>query len=672
MLEQYGHIAMEVSGTKYKFLIEPSSLSEVDIVDFAPRAVSGSPAWSEMGLYVDVSQEGFTHGFGQHTYSEPKSYAYSGSNVDTRHGYISLYTDPTLVNTGGTAGWTVNKMQVHDGVRVLATSSGLQMIRPDTGAISDALAMPTGTECRDILSTGQYFLATQSDQTQICDVVEATAGANTTITDSAASWTVDIFAGGTVYIMAGTGAGQSRAVSSNTATQITVGAAWDTNPDNTSFAIVINDTGQASADNFDKLTVFGGYFWTFENSTNYLHFGAESDGSDLEGGGTADTAVIQVGTSATDILDMLAFNNQLWVFKEDGVWTVGEDNLAYHTLSFADELSSSNFNAKVVWDGFAVFSVRNTLYKYRSGLQDLTPPIFDEYPPYKKFGDFSGLLARSGWLFMLAISNEAFSDETAETTTGYGALLSSNGVGWHKLWTFPQTAPTDMEMWLDNVNDILYVFGYSGGKGYLYSIQLQATSDLAYADYPTSTYCNWYSSWYDMGVRRISKSFASITLSGDFPTNTSVRIQYRVDDTTSWTTLATVSNDMDEQDFPAATTGKKIQFRLQLYTTTATSTPFIRAIILKVMLRPEVLYGVTCDVLVSNKLSDSRMLVQGMTAAEIRTALKACRDSTAPITFTDIHGASASAYLASLRFMLLGYEDSDAVQYVARCTIVYV
>lgn len=68
---------------------------------------------------------------------------------------------------------------------------------------------------------------------------KATAGASTTITDTGSgqyggTWTTDMWAGYYVRIIRGTGQGQVRVVSSNTATAITVTVAWDINPDTTS------------------------------------------------------------------------------------------------------------------------------------------------------------------------------------------------------------------------------------------------------------------------------------------------------------------------------------------------------------------------------------------------------------------------------------------------------
>lgn len=70
----------------------------------------------------------------------------------------------------------------------------------------------------------------------------ATAGGTTTLTNSAKTWTVNQWANYQIRITGGTGVGQVRTVASNTATAITVSAAWTVNPDATStYEICGND-----------------------------------------------------------------------------------------------------------------------------------------------------------------------------------------------------------------------------------------------------------------------------------------------------------------------------------------------------------------------------------------------------------------------------------------------
>lgn len=70
----------------------------------------------------------------------------------------------------------------------------------------------------------------------------ATAGGASTLDNSAKAWTANQWTNFQIRITAGTGAGQIRTISANTGTQITVSAAWTTQPDATSqYAIEGND-----------------------------------------------------------------------------------------------------------------------------------------------------------------------------------------------------------------------------------------------------------------------------------------------------------------------------------------------------------------------------------------------------------------------------------------------
>ena len=70
----------------------------------------------------------------------------------------------------------------------------------------------------------------------------ATAGGASTITNTAKAWATNQWTNYQIRIAEGTGAGQIRTVSSNTATQITVSVAWTTQPDATSkYSIEGND-----------------------------------------------------------------------------------------------------------------------------------------------------------------------------------------------------------------------------------------------------------------------------------------------------------------------------------------------------------------------------------------------------------------------------------------------
>ena len=83
----------------------------------------------------------------------------------------------------------------------------------------------------------------------------------TTITDRTANWSTNLYSDSLVWIYSGTGSGQSRFITSNTSTVITVDDSWDTVPDNTSKYRLVHTGTKAfeeelrDGDNTDELFV---------------------------------------------------------------------------------------------------------------------------------------------------------------------------------------------------------------------------------------------------------------------------------------------------------------------------------------------------------------------------------------------------------------------------------
>lgn len=73
------------------------------------------------------------------------------------------------------------------------------------------------------------------------DTGTATAGGATSLTCAGKSWTVDAYIGKVVIITGGLGIGQTRVISDNDATVLTVGEAWDTNPNATSTFMIADE-----------------------------------------------------------------------------------------------------------------------------------------------------------------------------------------------------------------------------------------------------------------------------------------------------------------------------------------------------------------------------------------------------------------------------------------------
>jgi hypothetical protein len=103
-----------------------------------------------------------------------------------------------------------------------------------------------GTNGRQLAVAAKNITAT-ADAAQI-DSGTATSGGASTLTDTGKSWTTDQHLGRVVKITAGTGSGQSKRISANTATQLTVESAWSTAPDATSQYKIVHDLHVAILD----------------------------------------------------------------------------------------------------------------------------------------------------------------------------------------------------------------------------------------------------------------------------------------------------------------------------------------------------------------------------------------------------------------------------------------
>lgn len=136
---------------------------------------------------------------------------------------------------------------VHNGTDSMGKYDGTTLSSPSVGVTGCKFGIfYAGRHCAAGKSTTPsrlYLSSTKSADNFVGKTGTATAGAASTITDTGQAWTTNEYAGLTIKITAGTGAGQERTIASNTATVITVSTAWTTNPDTTStYSIEGGDT----------------------------------------------------------------------------------------------------------------------------------------------------------------------------------------------------------------------------------------------------------------------------------------------------------------------------------------------------------------------------------------------------------------------------------------------
>ncbi len=128
--------------------------------------------------------------------------------------------------THGTAAWTVNQWRGYTAYITAGQGAGQQRVILANTATQLTVAPnwttnPNNTSVYAIISPP---LATGT----------ATAGANNSLSNTAATWTNNQWLGKTVTITAGTGVGQQRLITMNSNNVLTIAPNWATNPNNTS------------------------------------------------------------------------------------------------------------------------------------------------------------------------------------------------------------------------------------------------------------------------------------------------------------------------------------------------------------------------------------------------------------------------------------------------------
>lgn len=122
-------------------------------------------------------------------------------------------------------------------------------VKPSGLVVTSALTITAATSGKaytDVLTQLVAEFGELSLQTRIFTpgvTGTATSGGATYLYDTSKSWTAGAYVGQWLYVSSGTGAGQARRITANTATQLTISDAWGANPAAGSGYTIINETG---------------------------------------------------------------------------------------------------------------------------------------------------------------------------------------------------------------------------------------------------------------------------------------------------------------------------------------------------------------------------------------------------------------------------------------------
>lgn len=183
---------------------------------------------------------------------------------------------------------------------------------------------------------------------------KATGGSSTTVSDTGKSWTADRWLGARVQIVEGTGAGQSREITTNSTTTLTVDSAWDTNPDSTSQYVIYstdwftNITGTGIANVRGKPVVANNVAYMPQGTSGIFHF--KWNTSTAAHDSFTETPATTQGTADLLFLgsDTSTGNPILWRANNSG----GTGSGGAGTVSSAPLISSGSF---IAWNTAPTF-----------------------------------------------------------------------------------------------------------------------------------------------------------------------------------------------------------------------------------------------------------------------------------------------------------------------------
>ncbi|MBN2503152.1 MAG: hypothetical protein JXB38_20410 [Anaerolineales bacterium] len=464
-----------------------------------------------------------------------------------------------------------------------------------------------------------------------------------TLSDSNQTWETDQWVGAWVQIVAGTGAGQQRAITANTATELGV-AAWDIPPDTSSeYVIYATEIWQeitpTSGDQIDGVVravavVNGQALFAQGMATNILkmRFNAgatppahefDDDGSNKAdllypfyhpsggvqvwralnndmtisraapanwGTNMSYASSLSVGDDGHPITHLLDFDNQLWVLKADSLWLLvkdGDDDILQRLNFGLDALpEAANGAAAAVCGQGLYFSWGHTLGSYLdAALQDVGPGKSGGLPAERRGVVAALTSAGIDWLLAGIDAGAA----------GTSSVLLWNGMGWHEVLRAWETGQRVQG---------LYWQACPGTRPRLW---VNVGGELVYLDFPKDTNDPLQDAGFryqheavlvtaaiDMGVTNLSKFLKELSLtSQNLTTGVEVQLDYQVDGEIGsgrWTAAGTFYRAPLDTLLLNLGDVRAIRLRLRLHTDKTTIPPVCRATVLEGFARTPLKY----------------------------------------------------------------------------------
>lgn len=184
---------------------------------------------------------------------------------------------------------------------------------------------------------------------------------------------------------------------------------------------------------------------------------------------------------------------------------------------------------------------------------------------------------------------------------------------------------------------------------------------------------------FDAGLPSIDKVFRSVAVTHlAMPSGQSIQVQYRLEDSGSWTVLGTSSTTNATSatfNFSGTVVGKQIAFRVVLAGSAGSaSTPVLYDVLLRFALAPAVKREWELPIVLEGTAELPQVTLDGTanprTGVTMTLELWTAKAVAGPVTFVDVDGVSRSVYFVDLKEEVAELSQRRGYQTVAKCRLV--
>jgi len=467
--------------------------------------------------------------------------------------------------------------------------------------------------CSDLDSWGNSSVYINGDRGT------ASSGAAGSITDSGKAWTVDRYINAWVKIVEGTGLGQARKITANSATALTITPDWDRNPDDTSRYVIYKtpwwsttsigthglghvydvcvgtkvayfaqgaavdirrcrsnaDTHDWAADTDNKADKLHTFYDAANGAQIWRILANAASRSNVKAWGTALSfgTSIEIGSTNFLVTNIGDYNNSIWVTKEDSIWTIQDDRavpLNVGLYGFPSEKTGQSLAAHGL---FLYFTWWKSIERLYGGTLDDVGPWRGEGLPDNREGHIVALEPMLSWLFVGINAGRS----------GTSSVLLYKDGGYHEVYRAPygekvrnlfvqSNDETNPWLWTQVGGDLVYqeyVLNPLQNTTFVYqheAVLVSSTFDAGHAD--------TYKFWKDLSVASENLNTTGTQIDCDYQENEDVG-------TSTWTPLQSMYISPSDTVQIGSGEVNRIRYRLRLNTNVSTTPPIVNAAILK-------------------------------------------------------------------------------------------